>query len=206
MNTEEITWKMEGLHTLETFMRELGVKRQTALNILCKLKKEQYCTTTGGGKQPRIYKITMTKQRPRSPGMFDILNKYNPTFKLSPWYDHQVHGPYGVEEAIVDAIQTKSFRAILATLRLFNHVNNWKKLHRIAREKKCWNKVGALYELAKKIFRTTLLPIIYNKPSETKKEYLTQTYPTQEEQFKFIEQKWRVPIPFKWGDLSKVHI
>ncbi len=207
MNTEELTWKLEGLHTIDTVMRELGVKRQTALNILCKLKKMQYCTVTGGGKQPRIYKITMTKQRPRKQGMFDILNKYNPTFKLSPWYDHQVHGTYTVEDAIIDAIQTRSFRTILATLRLFNHVKNWKKLYRLARERQCWNKVGALYETAKRTFRAKFLPHKYAHPITNKKEYLTEySRETRDPRFLPIEKKWHVPISFTKGDLSKVHI
>ncbi len=200
MNIEELTQKLEGLHTVKTVMQELGVKRQTALNKLSMLKRQQYCTVSGGGKQPRIYKITMIKQLPRSKGMFDILNKYNPKFKLAPWYDHQVHGAYGVEDAIVDAIQTKSFRAILATLRLFNHVKNWKKLYHLAKEKKCWNKVGALYETTKKFLRV-LSPSKLPPPSNNSWETLTQL---KKKNFFDISQKWRVFIPFNEKDVQEI--
>ncbi|HLC67078.1 MAG TPA: hypothetical protein VJK52_05560, partial [Candidatus Nanoarchaeia archaeon] len=121
MNQDEILRKLEGLHTVETVMKTLNITRQSALNLLSRLKKQQHVTTSGGGKQVRFYKIMMRKQLPRVPGMFDIINKYSPHMKLAPWYDHQVHGPYGPEEALIDAIQTKSFRVILASLRLFNH-------------------------------------------------------------------------------------
>jgi hypothetical protein len=200
MNIEELTWKLEGLHTVETVMQELGVKRQTALNTLSMLKRQQHCTVSGGGKQPRIYKITMTKQRPRSKGMFDILNKYNSKFKLAPWYDHQVHGQYGVENTIVDAIQTKSFRVILATLRLFNHVKNWKKLYRLAKERNCWNKVGALYETTKKFLRV-LSPSKLPPPSKNSWETLTQL---KKKNFLDISQKWCVFIPFNEKDVQEI--
>ncbi|MEK6858174.1 MAG: hypothetical protein AABX39_06310 [Nanoarchaeota archaeon] len=200
MDTEELIRKLEGLHTIETVMQELSVKRQTALNTLSMLKRQQYCTVSGGGKQPRTYKITMTKQLPRSQGMFDILNKYNPKFKLSPWYDHQVHGSYGVEDAIVDAIQTRSFRAILATLRLFNQIKNWKKLYHLAKEKKCWNKVGALYEAAKKFLRVRT-PSKFPPPSKNSWETFTQL---KKKNFFEVSQKWRVFIPFNEKDVQEV--
>ena len=124
--TNEILWKLEGLQTVETVAEELNLTRQSAINLLSKLKKQGNVTVSGGGKQIRLYKITIRKQRERALGMFDIINKYSP-MKLSPWYDHQVHGIYGPEEALIDAIQTKSFRAILASLRLFSHIKDWKK-------------------------------------------------------------------------------
>jgi len=97
----ELLWKLEGLHTVETAAEKLGITRQATLNLLCRLKKEQHVTVSGGGKIKRIYKITIRKQLPRVPGMFDIINKYSPHMKLNPWYDHQVHGRYGPEEALI---------------------------------------------------------------------------------------------------------
>src|SRR3989344_3521558 len=105
-----LLYRLEGLQTVETVAREVGMTRQSALNLLTRLKRQGHVTVQGGGKRKRMYKITMRKQRKRDPGMFDILNKYSP-MKLAPWYDHQVHGHYGPEEALVDAVQTGSFRA-----------------------------------------------------------------------------------------------
>ncbi|MBI2137452.1 hypothetical protein HYU12_02950 [Candidatus Woesearchaeota archaeon] len=161
MDDDERLRKLEGLHTAETAARVSGLTRQSTLNLLSRLKKEGYVTVSGGGKQPRLYKITMRKQRPRSPGMFDIINKYSP-MKLAPWYDHQVHGKYGPEEALVDAIQTQSFRVILASMRL------------------------------------------YKAPYTAKKQFLIKNYQTKEPEFFPVEEKWKVAIPFRRGDLERM--
>src|SRR3989344_8944243 len=152
MNEEkllQILKKLEGLQTVDTAAQALSMRKQSALNLIVKLKKEKNATVNGGGKQKRIYKITTTRQLPRVPGMFDILNKYNSHFKLNPWYDHQVHGIYGPEEALIDAIQTQSFRVILASLHLFKHINDWKRLHSIAKREGVWQQTGALHDLAR---------------------------------------------------------
>ena len=62
MNQEEVLRTLEGLQTIETVAAALKVKKQSALNIVSKLKKHGYVTTTGGGKQKRLYKISQKKQ------------------------------------------------------------------------------------------------------------------------------------------------
>ena len=62
---EETLRKLEGLHTIETAAETLKISRQSALNLLSKLKKQNYITTSGGGKKKRIYKITMKRQLQR---------------------------------------------------------------------------------------------------------------------------------------------
>src|SRR3989344_8376183 len=161
MYKDEILWKLEGLQTVETVMEKLSITKQSAINLLSKLKKEQHVTVQGGGRLKRLYKITMRKQLPRVLGMFDIINKYSPHMKLAPWYDHQVHGRYGPEEALIDAIQTENFRVILASLRLFNHIKDWPRLYKLAKERDCWPKVGALYDVARMFFRVRKMPVKY---------------------------------------------
>lgn len=200
----EILKTLEGLQTVDTVAEALCMKKQSVLNLMVNLKKERYATVSGGGKQKRIYKITTRKQLPRVPGMFDILNKYNSHFKLNPWYDHQVHGIYGPEEALIDAIQTQSFRVILASLRLFNHITNWPKLYKLAKEKDCWQQVGALYDVASLTWKVKHIPSSYLSFTFKKKKYLIRPYPTQEDFLKPIAKKWNVTLPFKKGDLLKV--
>lgn len=201
-NKDELLRKLEGLHTIETAMQALGMKRQSTLNLLSKLKKEQYVTTSGGGRQKRLYKVTMRKQRPRDPGMFDIINKYSPHMKLAEWYDHQVHGIYGPEEALIDAIETQSFRVILASLHLFKHIKDWKKLYKLANEHDCWNKVGALYDVARLVIAKVRHHLL--KPVKHHKVYLIKNYPTYESRFLKFEKKWFVKIPFSMADFNKV--
>jgi len=201
MANENLLMKLEGLHTVETVAETLGITRQSALNLISRLKKQGYVTTKGGGKQKRLYKITARKQRKRDVGMFDIINKYSP-MKLNPWYDHQVHGKYSIEEALIDAVQTKSFRVILASLRLFSHIKNWKKLYKLAKEKNCWQQVGALYDLAKMHFRVAKMPERYRPYTFKSKKYLIRDY--DEKDFYEISKKWNVKMPFKKGDLARV--
>ena len=130
--------------------------------------------------------------------MFDILNKYS-EMKLMPWYDHQVHGSYGPEDALVDAIETESFRAILASMKLFNHINDWPKLYRLANKKGIWQKVGALYDLSRIYFRTRRMPRTYNyfKP----KKWFQLTKLSDRNNFPQLQKKWKVFIPFNEKDI-----
>lgn len=202
MADEEALRKLEGLQTAETTAKALGIGRQSTINLLSRLKKEGYVTTSGGGRQPRFYKVTMRKQRPRDNGMFDLINKYSP-MKLSPWYDHQVHGRYGPEEALVDALQTQSFRAILASMRLFNHITDWPRLYRLAVEKGVWQKVGAVYDVSRRFTRVKKQPGLYESKHKPygKWQQLSQL---RKKNFPDIAEKWHVYIPFNLKDLEEI--
>ena len=200
MTNDDVLRELEGLHTMETAVEQLGISRQSALNLLGKLKKEGYVTVSGGGRRKRLYKVTVRKQRPRDQGMFDVINKYSP-MKLAPWHDHQVHGTYGPEEALVDALQTNSFRVILASMRLFSHIRNWSKLYKLACEKNCWQKVGALYDVAKTSFKVRRMPSRYPHSSSEPWQKLTQL---KKMNFPRIAEKWHTYIPFNPMDIEEV--
>ena len=201
INQHDLLWKLEGLQTVETVMQELHIKKQSALNLLSRLKKAGHITISGGGRRKRLYKITLTKQRSRVPGMWDVLNKYNPHFQLNPWYDHQVHGTYGVEEVLVDAVQKKSFRIALASLRLFQHVKDWKKLRHLAKEKDCWQQIGALYDVARMFFKVRKMPERYRKEKFLVWRFLSQL---KKKNFPSVSEYWRVYIPFNQNDIREV--
>ena len=203
MTQEETLKTIEGLQTIETVAEALNIKKQSALNLISRLKKQGYATTTGGRQQKRLYKITTRKQRKRNFGMFDIINKYS-SMKLAPWYDHQVHGEYGTEEALIDAIQTQSFRVILASMRLFSHITDWPELYRLAKKKDCWQKVGALYDISKMYFRVKKMPLRYQNQKFIKKQFLIKRYDTTEKMYNPVKNKWNVEIPFQTGDIGKV--
>lgn len=203
MKQELILKKLEGMQTVETAAETLGIGRQSTINLLSKLKKEGHVKTGGGGHQKRIYTITQRKQRKRNPGMFDIINKYSP-MKINPWYDHQVHGTYKPEDAIIDAIETKSFRVILASLRLYNHITDWKRLYNKAKEKGVWQQVGALYDVARMFFRVRKMPNKYIGVRFRNKKFIIRDYQGLDELFHIVEKKWNVGIPFKNQDFRKV--
>jgi len=198
----EVLSKIEGLQTIETIRKELNLTKNSALNLVSKLKKEGYITTQGGGKQVRLYTVTTKKQRKRKQGMYDILNKYSKNLKLAEPYDHQVHGTYEVEDALIDAIKTESFRTILVSLNLFKHIINWPKLYRLAKENNCWQKVGALHDVAKTVFRVRKMPKKYQPEKFTKKVRLTLL--KNKDNFPKIQNKWGVYIPFNKYDLREL--
>jgi len=201
----ELLRKIEGWQTAEDLARELNIKKQSAINLISRLKKEGYVSTIGGGRKVRIYKIKSRKQRKRDYGMFDIINKYSTRqLQISEWYDHQVHGVYGPEEALIDAIGTQSFRVILASLRLFNHITNWPKLYNLAKEKNCWQKIGALYDIAKMFIKIKKMPKKYLNYKFKRRVFLIKKYKTKEKMFYLIKKKWKVEIPFLKGDLDRV--
>ena len=199
MTREETLKAIEGLQTIETVAEALNIKKQSALNLISRLKMQGYVAASGGRQQKRLYKITTRKQRKRDFGMFDIINKYSP-MKLAPWYDHQVHGRYGPEDALIDAIQTQSFRVILASMKLFNHITDWSKLYKLAMEKDCWQKVGALYDVARLYFRVREMPAYYLKYKSRAWQRLTQLKKTN---FPGIAKKWHVYIPFNEKDMRE---
>jgi len=121
--------------------------------------------------------------------------------KLNPWYDHQVHGRYGPEEALIDAIQTENFRVILASLHLFKHIKNWPRLYRMAKEKNCWQKVGALYDVARLFMRVHQIGSRYLKVITKKWVALTQL---RKKNFPEIAGRWKVYIPFNEHDMVEL--
>lgn len=199
-NMQELLWKLEGLHTVETVAETLGVKKQSALNLLSKLKKEEHVSTSGGGKQKRLYTITIRKQLPRSHGMFDIINKYSP-MKINPWYDHQVHGRYTVEDALVDAIETKSFRVILAAMHLYKHITDWPKLHRLAKQQDCWQQVGALYDVTRLFLKVRKMPAKYDQGCFARWYQMTIL---KTKNFPAVAKKWKVYIPINIHDVRSM--
>lgn len=198
---EEILHKLKGLRTIEEIAAILRISKESALNTASRLKKEGYLTTTGGGKQKRIYKITTTRQLKKESGMFDIINKYS-KLKVVPFYEHQVHGRYGVEDALLDAIATKDFRLILAAMRLFGHIKNWSKLYKLANEKGTWQIVGGLYSIARLFFRVRKMPEKYK--NKAFKKWLKITALKNRNNFPQIQSKWKVYIPFNENDMGEI--
>jgi hypothetical protein len=199
---EEQLRLLAGLQTIETAAETLKMSKPATLNLLTKLKKEQYVTVSGGGKIKRFYKITLYKQLPRELGMFDLINKYSPNFQIVPWYDHQVHGLYGPEEALIDALQTDSFRLILASMRLFNHIKDWPKLYQLAKKKDCWQKVGALYDVARMFMKVRKMPERYLHAKIGKKwQQLTLL---KKKNFLEIANKWKIYLPFNQKDVEEI--
>ncbi len=150
-----------GKYTVETFAREEGITRQSALNKLSKLKREGYVTISGGGQQKRIYTLHKTPQQPAN-GFYAIVNKYAPE-KLVPTFKHHVVGNYTAEHAIIDGIKIGDARTLEATQHLFRHVTSWKRLFDLARKEELTTEVHALYNKARNNTRVKRMPKRYQE-------------------------------------------
>lgn len=149
----------EGKYTAELFAKENRLSRQSAINLLSKLKRKGYVEVAGGGKQKRIYTLHKLPKK-KTNGFYDIVNKYSPE-KLQPKFEHYVNGRYTIEQAIIDGIRIGDVRTIEATLYLFRHVTNWKRLFDIAKKEKLEKQVIELYKKARLTLKCRRMPRRY---------------------------------------------
>ena len=149
----------EGKYTAETFAEKMHLKRQSALNLLSRLKEKGLVATSGGGRQKRIYTVHAVPQV-HSNGFYDVVNKYSPE-KLVPKFKHCVVGAYTVEHAIIDGIRIGDARTKEATKYLFNHVTDCKRLFDLSKKNKMLNGVKELYADAHSTVKVRAMPWRY---------------------------------------------
>ena len=149
----------QGKYTVETFARKQNLSRQSAINTLSRLKKRGYVHVSGGGSQLRIYQISKLPQQPTN-GFYDIANRYS-TEKLFPLFQHRVIGRYTIEHAIIDGIRIGDARTLEATMHLFRHVTNWKRLMDLAKKHRCASEVQRLYKKARDKIKLRRMPERY---------------------------------------------
>jgi hypothetical protein len=150
---------MNRIYTLEKFAEEKKLRRQSAINLLSKLKKQNLVRVSGGGKQKRLYQV-FDKPNRNTNGFYDIINKYSPE-KLVPEFKHYTYGKYAVEHAIIDGLKINNIRTREATMHLFRHVKDWKLLFTLAKKEKLKKEVIKLYDEAKKKTRIKKMPERY---------------------------------------------
>jgi len=149
----------EGKYTIEQIQREKNITRQSAINLISKLKKQNLLTTNGGGKQKRIYSISKIPIK-QTNGFFDIVNKYSPE-KLIPTFKHYTYGKYTIEHAIIDGIKLNQVRTLEATKYLFNHITNWKRLFDLAKKHNLTEEIRKLYGKARETIKCKRMPKRY---------------------------------------------
>lgn len=195
--------KLEGRQTVESVMDITGIERESAINLLSRLKKEGYVKSSGGGRQKRIYTISLRKNAEEANGLFMIINKHS-KIKVVPKFKHVVHGRYSTEEALIDAIEINDFRVLLASLTLFNQIKNWKILYRLAKEKEYRKITGALYDFARKNIKTKKMPEKMYKLLLASKDKKTIEIPSKKFHCPEIYEKWKIRIPFSEADMEMI--
>lgn len=204
MKLEDTAKTLEGLQTVDTIAKRLGISRRTAVNVIWRLRKYGLVETSYGKRKIRLYRIrTLKKPDTGFKGLYDIINE-NSRVKLFTREVHRIHDhKLTVEETIVRAIKEKDFRTILAALGLFNRIRNWSRLLKFAKEEQVTRKVGALYDAA----RTTIRVKKMDKRTKNalaegkiKDKYIIEGIKSVD--FKDIEKQWNVFIPFNRADVE----
>ncbi|MBU2561558.1 MAG: hypothetical protein KKD17_04620 [Nanoarchaeota archaeon] len=204
MKIEEVARMLEGMHTIESVAEDMKIKKTTAANLVCRLRKHGYVQTTGGRQRKRVYYISPIKEVKGEADMFNIINRHS-RMKIAKPYNHLAYGDYTTENALIDAILTRSLRTILASLNLYNHLKDWKKLHTLARKKGIEQEVGALYDTARTVIKTRRMPENIRKSmKKNKKKEIIPHLSSRSENIRKIEKEWKVSIPFNQADLEEI--
>jgi len=197
MKIEQYGKMLEGRQTLETISAITKLKKTSSLNLISKLKKAHYLVKTGGGKQKRIYIISQRKIFPRN-GMFEILNKYAKE-KIIPPFNHIAHSKYKIEDAVIDLMLLKNTRVNINIFPLFNHIKDWNYLYNLSKRKNIARNVGLFYDIARQIKKTRKMPENIYKRFLNSENYMP--YKISGSDFKELEKKWRLKVPFNRSDL-----
>ena len=205
MKPIELAKKLEGINTLEMIMKKLNIRKSTAIKMISILRKEGFVETSGGGKKPRLYTISPIRIAGKEHlGLYDIINKYS-KIKLFKPFEHKVMDrKLSIEEAIPMAIKEGNFRLVLASLGLFNFVKNWPKLCFYSKKYNVARRLGALYDVTRKIMKTRKMDNRTRKAllkGKDKSKFIIK--PHKAKDFKNIGKKWKVYIPFNKADLMR---
>ena len=204
MDIKNITKKLEGLQTVSTIAKKLNVSDRTAVNYAWRLRKNGYLTSRGGGRNIKIYHISLLGfKKKEGYSLYDLINKYS-RVKLGTQQDYIIHSKKEPtpEEILVRAVSSDGFRLMLASLELFNKIKNWSELRKFAEEYNIGRNIGALYDVTRKFIR------IKRMDERTRKALLKSNgkkflfYGIKSKNCQDIEKKWRVFIPLNKQDME----
>lgn len=203
MKTEVLLKKLEGVQTIDSARNLLKTDKGKAVYYLFRLRKEGYVKTRHLSDNKRVYDISF-ENKLKGTSYYEIINKHSPVKIASP-ITYKIYGKDpSLEEALVYAIKTGSLRTILASLALFRKITDWSQLYRLAKKNSIERQVGALYDLARKIMKVRSMPDRFRNNALPKKgRNFERIIPDlMSKDFRDIEEKWKVRLPFNRSDLS----
>ena len=195
---------LEGIYSLETLARRLGITNSKAIYVIHRLRKLGVVKTSYEKGKKRLYLISLSNKQ-KGISYTDRINEVSP-IKLSSSNPHYIHGRIlSYEETLIYALKQKDVRHIIASLSLFRKISDWSLLYNLAKKENLVSEIAALYEVSRKVVR---------KVRKMPKRFLNQAIkqkpkkPTHiingisSEDFKAIEKKWNIYIPLNLSDLE----
>lgn len=205
MKSIELAKKLEGLNTLQMVKNKLNVRKSTAIKTISLLRKEGFVETSGGGKKPRLYKISPIRVAGKEHlGLYDVINKYSKVKLFEPYRHKVMDRKLSIEETIPMAIKEGDFRLTLASLGLFNFVRDWSKLRYFAKKYNVMKEVGALHDVARTCMKTRKMDERTRKSLlkiKTRKQFIIKHAKSKD--FMYIGKIWNVYVPFNKADLER---
>ena len=204
IKTKSLVKILKGTHTIATIMNLLGVNKQKAVYYIYKLRKEGYIKTRRLSNNKRLYYISLqNKFGGRS--YTAILNENSP-IKLAESETYIIYDREpSLEEVLVYAVKSKQIRIILSSLWLFKKIKNWKRLYNLAKQNNILRQICALYDLARTLFKTRRIKQRFITLCNPKKKdmFLYIIPEMKSKDYKSIEKRWRVYIPFNNVDFEE---
>lgn len=204
MKEKELLLKLEGNHLIEDIMTILDVNKSKAIYYIYRLRKKSYVKTNVLSNKKRVYNISL-KNKIGGESYIDLINKHS-KMKLYDTSPKVIGKKITIEETIIYAINKRKIRIILASLPLFKKIKNWKLLYQNAKDNDIIREVGILYDLSKQLFKVKSMDKRYLKYMLPKKrDKFNFLIPKMEsKEFKNIENKWKVYLPFNKIDLEEI--
>lgn len=204
MDIQGLAKKLEGLQTVSSISKILDIDRRTAINYIFLLRKKGFVGTLYGKRKIRMYRIRTVQRKERGyEGLYEIINKNSKVKLVEPYREIVYTHKLSFEEAIVRAVKSGKFRLILASLGLFNKIKNWHRLFIFAKKENVGRKIGALYDITRKIIKVKKMDERTRKALlKTKMDNKFIVDKVKSKDFKEIGKIWKVYIPFNKADLE----
>lgn len=206
MDWRKIAKEAEGLHTVKSLAKSLGIKESTAVLYVHGMRKAGYVRTTRGRRGKRLYDISPLRLRKvGSEGFIEILNR-NSSLKIQRPFKQRVYGKsIGIEEALIRALKSDDPRIVLASLGLFKKRLDWKRVYSLAKKEGLEREVGSMYELSRKCFKVRRMDDRISRKlrdSPTRKGFIIRR--VRRSEFGDIEEMWGIRIPFSKSEIEEL--
>lgn len=202
--TKRLLQRLTGVHTLKSIMNLLNISRDKAIYHIYRLRKQGYVKTKKTAEGKRVYYISF-ENKLGGKSYIDIINENSP-IKLYSSEDFKIYGKLpSLEDTLIYSLKSGDFRIILASLALFKRITNWKELYKFGKLNNLKRQICALYEISKKIMKIRRMPELFIRNSLPNKydKFVYVIKDLKSKDFKDVEKKWKVYIPFSIADLKE---
>lgn len=205
---ETLAESLQGFWTVETLGERLKIDRTKTIYVVHRLRKLGFVKTTYVVEKRRLYYIALSN-RHQGMSYTQKINEAssNPAIQIISSDSYYVHGRIPLyEEALVYALKQKDVRYLIASLAVFRKISDWSLLYHLAKKEKMLPEIVALYEVARMfVKKVRRMPKRFLHQAERKRtprfQYIIEHFSSDD--FKDIEQKWKIYIPLNRADLEE---